>query len=87
MPLTTFFGWTAAELLTALRSAQNDFIKGSAMISGGSGDVNRAVQIQESAKSRILEIQQALYELDPDTYASFACAGASQTQATFGAAT
>lgn len=87
MALTTFYGWTQAELLDALRSAQEDFAKGKTIISTGSGDVNVAKQVQESAKSRILEIQQALYELDPETYEAFAGVGANTTLAIFGSVT
>jgi hypothetical protein len=85
--LTLFYRWTQAELLTALRLAQEDYAKGKTIMSSGSGDVNVAKQIQETAKSRILEIQYALYELDPDTYEAFACTGATVTQAVFSAAT
>ena len=83
MPLTTFWGWTQAELLTALAAAQEEYAKGKTLISFGSGDVNGTNQSQENIKSRILEIQYALYELDPDVYGAFACAAASVTQATF----
>ena len=83
MALTTFYGWTEAQLLAALRSAQNDFAKGAAIISTGSGDVNTAKAIQHSAKERIFEIQQALYELDSTTYAAFASVGFNQTVARF----
>lgn len=85
MAQTLFWGWTQAELLAEMVSAQEDFAKGKTIISTGSGDVNVAKQIQESAKSRILEIQAALYELDPDTYEAFASCGANQTRAIFSA--
>jgi hypothetical protein len=81
--LTTFYGWSEAQLLAAHLKAQEDFAKGSAIISAGSGDVNSAKEIQNRAKERIFELQQALYQLDPDTYESFACVGHNQTVATF----
>jgi hypothetical protein len=81
--LTTFYGWTAAELLTAMAAAQEDLAKGKMLISAGSGDVNTAMQIQANARERIFELQRALYEVDSTTYAAFANTGHSQTQASF----
>lgn len=83
MALTTLWGEDEASLLAALAKAREDFKKGSAIISAGSGDVNTAKIIQANAKERIFEIQAALYELDPDTYEDFACVGHSQTVARF----
>jgi hypothetical protein len=83
MALTTFYGWTAAELLTAMAAAQEDLAKGRSIIQSGSGDVNVAMQLQLNAKERIFELQMALYEVDPETYEAFACVGHSQTRATF----
>lgn len=83
MALTTFYGWTQAELLDALTKAQEDFAKGSAIISAGSGDVQSAKMIQNNAQERIFEIQRALYELDSDTWAAFATVGQNQTRAVF----
>ena len=83
MALTTLWGETEASLLAALANAREDFKKGSALISAGSGDVNSAKQIQANARERIFEIQAALYELDPETYEDFACVGHNQTLGRF----
>lgn len=83
MALTTFYGWTQQELLDALTKAQEDFARGSGIISVGSGDVNSAMMLQQNAQERIFEIQRALYELDPDTWEAFAATGQNQTRATF----
>jgi hypothetical protein len=81
--LTTFYGWTEAELLAAMLEAQRELSKGKAIISAGSGDVNTAMQIQANAQERVFFFQKALHELDPETYAMFANVGHSQTQAQF----
>lgn len=83
MALTTLWGETEASLLAALAKARDDFKKGAAIISSGSGDVQVAKIIQSSAKERIFEIQAALYELDPETYEDFATVGCNQTVARF----
>jgi hypothetical protein len=81
--LTTFYGWTQAQLLAALVTAQSDFAKGSSIISAGSGDVNTAKDIQNRAQERIFELQHALHELDPVTWEAFGTAGHNQTVARF----
>jgi hypothetical protein len=83
MALTLLWGETEASLLASLTDARNDLKKGKMLISANSGDVQTGYALQASARSRIEMIQHALYELDPDTYADFACAGHSQTIATF----
>ena len=75
MAVTDFWNWTAAELLVALRSAQEDLAKGSSMISAGAGDVNSARQMTNNARQRIRDIQMALYQVDSTTYAAFASIG------------
>ena len=81
--LTLYYGWTAAELLTAMASAQEDLAKGKMLIQANSGDVQGGFQIQANAKERIMELQRALYELDPDTYPMFENAGHNQVHAIF----
>lgn len=83
MPLVAFYGWTEAELLTALKAAQKDYAAGASTSASGAGDVNRAVLIQRTAKERIDSLCQALYELDPETYANFAEVGQNTTIAAF----
>lgn len=69
-----------------MTAAQEDLAKGKMLISTGSGDVQAAMQIQASARERIFELQMALYEVDPDTYAAFATVGHNQTRAVFSSA-
>jgi hypothetical protein len=85
--LTLLYGETEASLLAALTEARNDLKKGKMLITGNSGDVQAGYALQSSARSRIEMLQHALYELDSDTYADFACAGHSQTVATFNTST
>ena len=66
-----------------MAAAQEELSRGKALITTGSGDVQAAFQIQKNAKERIFELQHALYEVDPDTYAAFANVGHSQTLAKF----
>lgn len=83
MAASELYGWTAAELLVALRDAQNDLLTGSSLTDAGSGDITTRRKIEESALSRITLIQKALYQLDPTTYADFELVGATQTRAVF----
>lgn len=83
MALTTFWGWTAVQLLAELTKAQTDLMRGGMLITAGGPDINTAREIQANARERIAMIQQALYELDPDTYEDFALVGQNQTVGTF----
>jgi len=87
MALTDFYGWTEAELLAGLKSAQNDLSRGKILVSTGAGDINSASQLTNNAKERLRMFQRALYELDPTTYAAFDLVGHSQTTAVFRQAT
>lgn len=88
--LTDFYGWTEAELLAALRKAQNDLSSGKMIMSAGSGDVSKANAIQLNARERIKQIKNALYELylqDEDTYVAYAdfnLEAQNESRATFG---
>lgn len=83
MALTDFWGWTADELLAALKAAQKDLASGSSTISASAGDVATQKMITNPARVRIAALQKALYELDPDTYADFQDVGCSTTIAIF----
>lgn len=82
--VSDLWGATEAELLTALSAARKDLLAGSMIQSSGGGDVNASSLIQSNARSRIREIQRALYQLDPATYPDgWAFIGANVTVPTF----
>lgn len=61
-------GWTEAELLAALRSAQEEAASGSQLEAAGSGDVSTTRRVQIGAVQRIRLIGAALNKLDPYKY-------------------
>jgi hypothetical protein len=83
MAASELYGWTAPELLVALREAQDDLLSGSSLTDAGSGDVSTRRMVVANAQERIATIQKALYELDPTTYAAFALVGFTQVRAVF----
>jgi hypothetical protein len=85
MAATLFYGWTEADLLKALRKAQEDFQRGSALVGSGAGDVSSTLIMQKNARERIEELQMALYQLNSTTYAAFALVGQNQTIGNFSA--
>lgn len=66
--MNLFTGWTEAELLAALREAQEELSAGSQLEAAGSGDVSSTRRIQVGPVSRIRMIGKALNTLDPDAY-------------------
>lgn len=68
MAVNYFAGKTQAWLEAELAKVQADLAGGSATLSAGSGEVNRAVSIQADAQVRYQRLYYALYILDPDTY-------------------
>ncbi len=68
------FGWTEAQLLAGLASAQADLAAGSALMSVNSGDQASQRMVQQNAPQRIAMFKRGLYELylqDNDTYAAY----------------
>ncbi len=68
------FGWTEAQLLEGLRSAQADLSAGSSLMSINSGDKASQRIVQQNASQRIALFKRGLYELylqDEETYAAY----------------
>lgn len=63
-----FLGWSEADLLAALRAAQEEAAAGSQIESAGSGDVSSSRRIQAGPAARIRAIGYALNKLDPFKY-------------------
>lgn len=83
MAADLFYGWTATQLLDELVKAQQDLVRGKTLVGSGGGEVSASMAVQATARARIRMIQQALYQLDPTTYAAFKFAGHRQTTAYF----
>lgn len=66
--MNLFAGWSEADLLSALRAAQDELASGSQLESAGSGDVSSTRRIQVGPVSRIRMIGRALNALDSDKY-------------------
>jgi len=84
MAVNYYFGWTESDLLTALRSAQEDIAKGSMLASAGAGEVNASRVIQYTPVRRVQMIAQALCRLDPVKYEDLQNSNVTQTTARFG---
>ena len=68
MGYNRYIGRTEAELVEALRQAQDEDLRGSQIVGTGSGDVNASFTPRESPGSRIPKILMALHQLNPDDY-------------------
>lgn len=68
MGFNPFIGWTEVELVTELRSAQEELARGSQVVGTGSGDVNATFLAREAARTRIETLLMALHRLNPDDY-------------------
>ncbi len=60
--------WTKAQLEARLTELQEELGSGASEISGGTGEVNFALQTQTSTEGLIQKVLWDLYLLDPVTY-------------------
>lgn len=71
----SLYGYTEAQLLTALRSAAADLVAGKTVIEAVSGDVQSRKQMTNSPRERMQECKANLFTLylqDTVTYAAYA---------------
>lgn len=70
----SLYGWTEADLLTALQNAAQDLAKGVVIVESSSGDVMGRKQMTNNPRERIAEIKAnlgTLYLQDPVTYIAY----------------
>lgn len=70
----SLYGWSEAQLLTALRQASTDLASGKTILTAGSGDVSSGKQMTNNPRERIAEIKANLYTLylqDSATYPQY----------------